>query len=480
MESSAEISHEPKLKPVPFDRDEKVVEKILTPEYLNQPGAKIAMKFLDILGLPYGQCSSFDPENPSTKEKSSNEQILAEELTNKSGTAYDTVYEENNISFISRDPRHFLENLDPKLKASMPPKLANIFQNEFAHHKAKKDDGGVMPFAYLRLPGGIDVILKGYTHTASWQKEHGEYLANTAKEAGIVCIEGWEDKKFGDSLKYNWEESDKGDYDTLMREAVGYGFGGVFSEIDMRDTSEIYVDHKEDPDSPDLPDEFFQNYYKYLDKFFHEDAAKIGNSENLKEILKKLSTTPSNISTNELFTNIQGIGTYSHAYVDKNFEIQREMTGLEYGQRFFSDAMAALKLLQIAKEMEDGRMEKDIIVDFEGDLHLQAKYFFLRNPFLAMMTVLKNPHFILMEKLAKKDDVSSIYPAFSPDKEMFADMFKQIWRLEFARPEKEGDRTGIEPGPKQMPMKKFEIPGRKEALEAVMKKFTAEPLPLPV
>ncbi|MBU3979325.1 hypothetical protein KJ980_02150 [Patescibacteria group bacterium] len=57
-------------------------------------------------------------------------------------------------------------------------------------------------------------------------------------------------------------------------------------------------------------------------------------------------------------------------------------------------------------------------------------------------------------------------------------VFRIGWILEFVRPEKEGDRTEIEPGPKQMPMKKYEIPRRKKALEGIMEKFAAEPLPV--
>jgi hypothetical protein len=141
------------------------------------------------------------------------------------------------------------------------------------------------------------------------------------------------------------------------------------------------------------------------------------------------------------------------------------MTGLEYGQLNFKDAMSAIKLHLIANEMYEGRIEKGIIVDFEGSDHLQAKYIFLKNPFYALMTVLKSPQFILIEQLAKKDDVSSIYPAFSPDEEMFKDMLRQIHRLELARPEKVGGRTGVQPGLNQMPMVKHKIAGREKELE---------------
>jgi hypothetical protein len=451
------------LKPADDAFDMRVMDKILTKEYLEQPGVKIAGKFLDILGIPYSQWSSYDSKNPR------NEQTLAKGLTNKSGV----MYEVGNNSFLSKDPRHFLEkNLAPKLLSAMDPKLAKIFQNEIAHHKAKKDRGGIeeiMPFAYLRLPGGIDCVLKGYLHDPGglWQAKHGEYLVQTAKNAQVLCIEGISDVKFGNSLKFRWENN-RGHYDVLMREAVRQGFRGLFTEVDMRDEPEVKLDSKKryvGAVFPDFPDEFFQKYFKYLDKFFPVDASQINNSQKLKEVLKRLSKTDEGVYKYDTYSNFENIWLHSHAYVDKCLNTQNQMTGLEYGQLNFSDAMAAIKLHLIANEMYEGRIEKGIIVDFEGISHLQAKHFFLRNPFYALMTVLKNPHFILIEQLAKKDDISSIYPAFSPDREMFEDIFKQIWRLEFSRPEKIGGRTEVEPGPNQMPMVKHEIAGREKELE---------------
>jgi hypothetical protein len=173
MLTTPEISKS--LRVAPVDTDERVINKILTKEVLDQPGAKIAVNFLDILGIPHGQWSSYDLKN------STNEKALAVNITNKAGS----IYEVGNESFLSRDPRHFLENLDPKLKAAMDQKLANIFQNEYEHYKTKKDKG-VMPFAYIRLPEGIDCVLKGYLHDPYWQREHGEYLVETAKEAKVL------------------------------------------------------------------------------------------------------------------------------------------------------------------------------------------------------------------------------------------------------------------------------------------------------
>ncbi len=123
-------------------------------------------------------------------------------------------------------------------------------------------------------------------------------------------------------------------------------------------------------------------------------------------------------------------------------------------------------------------MEKGPVVDFRGGDHLETTYSFLKNPLYAMMTVLKNPHFVLKERLVKEGDdgsdpdISSIYPAFSPNKERFEDMFKQIYRLEFARPEKGILRRTVEPGhPLQMPMKKYKIKGWKKAMEDKLEKL---------
>ncbi len=447
------------------DRDFKRIEKILTSEYLKQPGAKIADKMLDILGIPTGQWSGYDTQNFASREGRLREEALAKSLTNKAGIIY-------REDFLSRDPRHFLENqLDRSLLKAMNPKLAEIFQNEFEHRNAKINEGqneSVMPFVYLRMPGGVDLILKGYQHVDYWQKEHGKYLKQTAQNAQILCIEGGVEIKFGDSLKHLWEKRKCMHYAVLMRDAVGAGFKGLFAEIDTRDASKINLDNENlfglIDIFPNLPKEFYQKYFAYLERFFPVDAIQIKNTDNLKKILMILSTTDEGLDKYEKCNNVQNIRVYASAHLDKSLIIKRNMTGLEYGMFYFSDAMAALKLHLIANEMRDGGIDKGIIVDFEGDAHLPAKFFFLRNPLYAMMTVLKSPHFILTEQLAKKDDVSTICQAFSPDEKMFKDMFKQIHRLEFARAKKIGNRTETKPGIMQMPMIKYEIPGRDKIL----------------
>lgn len=474
MLPTPEISRE--LKPAQIDVDKKVAEKILTPEYLSQPGAKIATKFLDILKIQYGQSSSSRTKSPDNFQ---NEHIIEGTLTNKAGT----VFKEDGFSFISRDQRHLLKDLDQRfvdrLLAAMNPKLATIFENEFEHQEAKKEEGIYTerePFAYVRLDD-IDLVLKGYRHAAFWQEEHGKYLANTAKNAQILSIEGFAFSKFGESLKAHWE-GEHGHYDMLMREAVRQGFGGFFAEVDPVYRREISVDGTNSlvfRSFPDLPDVFFQKYFGYLENFFPEDAKQIKNSQNLKEILRLLSTTDEGLDTRDRATTIENIKTHSPAYVDKNLHTSWDMTGLEFGERNFRDAMSAIKLHLIANEMREGRIEKGVIVDFEGANHLQAKFFFLRNPLYAMMTVLKNPHFVLIEQLAKKDDISSLYPTFSPDQKMFKDMFEKIYRLELARPEKEPGRTEIHPGPQQMPMKKYEISGRDKLLNVKMEKLVLTP-----
>lgn len=440
-------------------------KKIIAPERLNQPGTQIALKFIEILNIPIVPLSSYNSKNLQ------NERIIAENLTNKATIT------PNGI--ISHDPRLFLGAYpDLRLLTAMEPKVADIFKNEFNHYEDKKDtkdpDKLLRQVIYTTLPGNIPCFLKGFQHDKSWQKEHGEYLAKTAKNAQVICIESFPEKKIGDSLKHYWEKN-LGHYDTLMRKTVQKGFNGLFAQIDMRDHSKIALDNITSFNLnffPDLPDKFFLKYFDYIKKIFPEDKPQIENSQKLKEILKKASTTMEGLNQYNRPENIQNIITYPSVSVDKNLRLQQnQLTSLEYGEKNFSDAMSAIKLHLIANEMRENRIEKGIIVDFKGSAHTESTYSFLTDPLRAMETIIRSPHLALIEKLAKKDDVSSIYPAFSPNQEMFKEMLKQIWKLELAYPEKGLIRRWAGRGPWQMPLKKFEITDRDKILNDKLEKL---------
>ena len=165
-----------------YNHDIKINERLLT-EKVGQPGAKIAIQMLDVLGLPWGQWSSADCVDRTNLP---NDRIVAERITNETGV----IVENGGDSLIFRDPRYFL-NLDQELLDSMDRRTALILENEYAHYEAKKGNTdeykALMSFAYLRLPGGVDYVSKGDRHYADWRKEHGKYLIET-EVVGLECI----------------------------------------------------------------------------------------------------------------------------------------------------------------------------------------------------------------------------------------------------------------------------------------------------
>lgn len=455
--------------------DMKKAEILYSEPVLRQPGAKIADRLIEILGLPTSQWSSADFSN---RDNFAQERIIADSLTNQLGTDVRSF----RSHFISRDPRHFLNpGLNSELLEAMNPNTAAIFENEVKHRDKYKNQWLVqkpISFGYVRMPGGMDCVLKGYNHHIFYQTEHKDYLSETAKYAQVLVVEGLSNLKYGEGLVWNWEH-DFQTYGVIMREAVRRGFNGYFAEVDTRDMSKVATDTQLTAGDlgdviktfPKLPEKFFRKYFSYLRKFFPADASRIGNHHDLEKLLRLSSTTEEGNDKYFKLRNYKGISVPVIKYPDEERDTQSQMTGLEYGELYYSDAMSAIKLHLIAKEMREGRMKPGVIVDFEGAAHLESKYFFLRNPLYAMMVALKNPHLILKEQLAIRGDISSIYPAFSPDRDMFDDMFRQTWRLEFARPEKVGDKTEVNRGKKQMPMTKYEHEDRRTALDTSLSKF---------
>jgi len=55
---------------------------------------------------------------------------------------------------------------------------------------------------YTRLPGGIDLFLRGYAHYKDWHAFHQKFFQRINESAKIIAIEGILDVTFKDKLNY--------------------------------------------------------------------------------------------------------------------------------------------------------------------------------------------------------------------------------------------------------------------------------------
>jgi hypothetical protein len=310
------------------------------------------------------------------------------------------------------------------------PLVNEILKKHLTEYRNYKFDNTVN---YFRLPGGIDLFMKGYQHTPGWQKVHGKYLKKINKQATIIAIEGFADVPFGKSLDIYWssKEKQRGDYDKLMREAVEAGFNGLFTEIDARDVSKINMDF-----ISKLPSKFFKDYFSFLQKEHPSLAEKIGSAEKLENILKLLSLREGGIWERTKIIDKKGVRYTSSPYLSQKEETSFEPTFLELGQSLFTDALAAIKLHLIAKLMVDGHLPKGPIVDYQGAVHLSSKSFFLQYPEYAMLVVLRCINELMAGKVGKEEDLSEIYKVFQ--KPNWVEVTKEIFKLVFKKPEPQG------------------------------------------
>jgi hypothetical protein len=133
----------------------------------------------------------------------------------------------------------------------------------------------------------------------------------------------------------------------------------------------------------------------------------------------------------------------NYPYVTKEGKTSFEPTFLELGQYLFSDALAAIKLLLIAKLMADGYLPKGPIIDYEGSGHLSSKSFFLKYPQYAMEVVLRTINELMAGKV---ESLPEIYEVFrNPN---WPEVIKEIVRLVFKTPEPDPSKP-VEIGPNQ-------------------------------
>ncbi len=403
------------------------------------------------LNLPSGPYSAIETD-PQTKERVNIEKdrIIAEYLTNKPGVLID----EGIISLDFRDI--YEDGLPQELKSALDPNTRTIMEIEYEHAKSTRERFGETkndlkadaPTHYFRLPGGIDLFLRGYIHDRKWQENHGEYFKKINKFAKVVAIEGFLDKPFGESLELGWssQEGQLGDYDVLMKDAVRSGFNGLFTEIDARDISKIEMDFQKlffliiFSNSPPA---FFKEYFEFFKKEHPFLADIIGSSKKLKKVLIAQSTTREGI----LKIVYKGGKAYnSYPYLTKEGKTSFEPTFLELGQKLFTDALAAIKLHLIAKLMADGHLEKGPIIDYEGAAHLSNKSFFLKYPQYAMEVVLRTVNELMAGKVKEKGNFPEIYEVFrNPN---WPEIIQEIAKLTFKKPEADVSKP-VKIGPNQ-------------------------------
>jgi hypothetical protein len=408
-----------------------------------------AQVLIEALDLPSGPYSAIEID-PKTKRRVNpkKDRIIAEYLTNHPGVEV----EEGIISLDFRDiypnglPQELKEVLDPDTRAIMEIEYEHL-QNARSRFEETKDkfDADV-PVHYFRLPGGIDLFMRGYKHNKKWQQKHGEYLGRINKHARIIAIEGIVRLPFGESLEAFWayESFQYGHWDVLMKDAVRFGFNGLFTEIDARDISRVQMDVI--PSSlrfPDLPDQFFEHYFNYLKREHPLLANIIDSPEKLREVLMKQSTTEEGIFARKKVVFKYGKGYHLFPYLTKEGKTSFEPTFLEFGQHLFSDALAAIKLILIAKLMADGHLPKGPIIDYQGTGHLSSKSFFLEYPQYAMEVVLRTINELMAGKVR---DLPEIYEVFrNPN---WSEIVKEITRLVFKTPEPDPSKP-VEIGPNQ-------------------------------
>ena len=87
--------------------------------------------------------------------------------------------------------------------------------------------------------------------------------------------------------------------------------------------------------------------------------------------------------------------------ISDEFERVTLPTGNEFGELVFTDALAALKLHNLANAMQNGLIDKGMVVDFEGAAHLHFKSFFLKYPQYAAEVVLRSIHMLMAGERGK-------------------------------------------------------------------------------
>lgn len=468
-ESSEKIPKQ-KFEVLPEDHWFKVAEKLHRESgEIPDPLQIRAAAIIGAFGIPSSQYSAIEKDKEGKriiikidregKEREvTKDEIIAKYLTNKAGVLID-----KKAGIVSRDFRDlYLDGLPQELKEALDPDTLAIMEKEYKHLEniknkfgnTKDENEADCAINYFRLPGGVDLFLRGYAHGKKWQGNHGEFLKKINIYPKVICMEKFSDIPFGNSLDLFWsdQKSQRGHYDVLMHQAVDAGFKGNFAEIDARDESKISMDSDLSPlfpFFPELPPDFFKKYFNFLQKEHPSLAEKIGSPKNLEKALRAQSSTMEGVSGSERGIIKNGKYYYNFPYLSKEGGVSLEPTFLEFGQQLFGDALSAVKLHLIAKLMQDGYIEKGPIIDYEGVDHLSSKSFFLQEPGYAMEVVLRMRNELMAGRVKEKGNIAEIYKSFeNPD---WPEIVKEIAKLVFKEVENDPSKpTAIGPNQRKL------------------------------
>ena len=417
---------------------------------------------LELAGIPSGPYSSIKTDERGERTDPKGDKIIAENITNKAGLLIEGT---NNIT--SRDLRdRYPDGLPEEVLTHLNEKTRKIIEAMYAYEEyARKNSSENFmevstPVNLHFLPGGIPYVSVGVRHTKEWMSFYGRFMKDMGKEAEVICVEGYFDKPSGDSLKRLWKREDDNGYELNMRNLVRNGYDGYFTEVDGRDESRVSIDSKLSLMGnfrfPNLPGSFYEKYLEYLKREDPEFGNNIGNSERLKNFLKKQSVE--GFSRGEdINNNIKDKKLYGQrmSLTDKE-EQSTKFTGNELGALIYSDAVASIKLHLLGKMMNDGIIPKGAIVDYEGALHNSSKSFFMENPEYAMETVLRTlPNLLagtadksLLNYFAVEDFSEKIF-----DRTNWEQVIREIFRISLKKVAlAKGEKNSVDPGRNQRPM----------------------------
>lgn len=249
------------------------------------------------------------------------------------------------------------------------------------------------------LPGGNIAIIKGISHYPSKWISNVLELGEIYKDTRWVAIEGYANRPIGVSLPEFWKDSDRS-YNILMRQLVKNGFQGEFIELDSRNTSKIDLDGFKYSSISSFPRPITPFLYKYLIKTNPKLIKKIGSRDNLQEVLDRQILANSS-GWEKITEGTKGYSKPSTKINSNHFETTTLPEGLEMGQVVFSDALSVIKILLMNKMMNEGKIDKGILVDFQGSHHLYYKSFFFEHPEYAFEIALR----MLSEVMAGEIDM---------------------------------------------------------------------------
>jgi len=258
--------------------------------------------------------------------------------------------------------------------------------------------------AMHKLPHGSEILLRGVVHKYHWTQRYSEYYkgsllpATISFESPVTFRPGWYTHTWFSDMRQFDNQAGEHDFVNVLRLLLSHRADMQIIELDTRVCpTEMCKYYIFDPWAMNRHNtKGLGLVAKYVDTL--NEGGKFAKSELVHRLCDTLLDCNHSL-VRAVYMHNGHVFTQLHTVLphdDGSITYPNVLTGHEYGDNYFTDAMFANRAHMIDTLAGQGKWPTELIVDYHGAGHTLSRAFYLHFPRIAWQTILQNlPYLVL-------------------------------------------------------------------------------------